>query len=285
MSLKEALRKAETIIASQSIPDARIEAELLLRHSLGMEKVELYTRLDQPLSFSESERFWGLVRQRLRHEPTAYITNQCQFYGIDFYVDSRALIPRPESELLVEITLEFVRQRFPVGEAFWLVDVGTGSGALAIAIALHLPQANIYAVDVSAQALEVARINCEKHGVTKRVHLLLGDMLEPLPGAVNVILANLPYVTDLEMPQLMPEIRDFEPVVALAGGADGLEKVRRLLPQAKERLLPGGLLLMEIGQGQGTVAAALARSYFPAGQVGSIPDLGGIDRVVRVLTR
>lgn len=285
MSLKEALRKAETIIASQNIPDAHIEAELLLRHSLGMEKVELYTRLDQPLSFSESERFWGLVQQRLRHEPTAYITKQCQFYGIDFYVDSRALIPRPESELLVEITLEFVRQRLPAGEAFSLVDVGTGSGALAIAVALHLPQANIYAVDVSAQALEVARINCEKHGVTEQVHLLLGDMLEPLPEPVTVILANLPYVTDVEMPQLMPEIRDFEPVVALAGGADGLEKVRQLLPQAKERLLPGGLLLMEIGQGQGTVAAALARSYFPAGQVDSTPDLGGVDRVVRVLTR
>ena len=285
MSLKEALRKAETIIASQNIPDAHIEAELLLRHSLGMEKVELYTRLDQPLSFSESERFWGLVRQRLRHEPTAYITKQCQFYGIDFYVDSRALIPRPESELLVEITLEFVRQRFPAGEAFSLVDVGTGSGALAIAVALHLPQANVYAVDVSAEALEVARINCEKHGVTEQVHLLLGDMLESLPEPVTVILANLPYVTDVEIPQLMPEIRDFEPVVALAGGADGLEKVRRLLPQAKERLLPGGLLLMEIGQGQGTVAVALARSYFPAGQVDSIPDLGGIDRVVRVLTR
>ena len=284
MNFKEALYKAESTIASRHIADARNEAELLLMHSLGIGKAELYTRLEELISPSEAVGFWYLVQHRCHHEPTAYIMKQCQFYGIDFYVDSRALIPRPESELLVESTLEFISQRFPSGVPFSIADVGTGSGAIAIVVALHLPQAEIYATDISAAALEVARINCGKHRVEKQVHLLLGDMLQPLPEPVDIILANLPYVKDSELPQLSPEIKNFEPIVALAGGRDGLEKVRQLLPQAKQKLLPGGLILLEIGQGQGPVATALVKDYFPTGKIDLMPDLGGIDRVVRVQT-
>jgi len=284
VNLKEALYKAESIIASQHIADARNEAELLLMHFLGIGKAELYTRLQELTSPSEVEGFWYLVQHRCHHEPTAYILKQCQFYGIDFYIDSRALIPRPESELLVEGALEFIRQRFPSEIPSSIADVGTGSGALAIVVALHQPQAEIYAIDVSAAALEVARMNCSKHGVEKHVHLLLGDMLQPLPKPVDIILANLPYVKESELPQLSPEIKNFEPIIALAGGRDGLEKVRQLLPQAKQKLLPGGLILLEIGQGQGPVATALVKDYFPTAKIDLIPDLGGIDRVVRVVT-
>jgi release factor glutamine methyltransferase len=284
VNLKEALYRAESIIASQDIADARNEAELLLMHSLGIGMAELYTRLQELISPSEVEGFWYLVQHRCHHEPTAYILKQCQFYGIDFYIDSRALIPRPESELLVDNALEFIRQRFPSGVPFSIADVGTGSGTLAIVVALHLPQAEIYAIDVSAAALEVARMNCSKHGVEKQVHLLLGDMLQPLPEPVDIILANLPYVKDSELPQLVPEIKNFEPIVALAGGQDGLEKVRQLLPQAKQKLLPGGLILLEIGQGQGPLATALVKEYFPTAKIDLIPDLAGIDRVVRVVT-
>jgi release factor glutamine methyltransferase len=284
VNLKEALYKAESIIASQDIADARNEAELLLMHSLGIGRAELYTRLQKLIYPSEVEGFWYLVQHRCHHEPTAYILKQCQFYGVDFYIDSRALIPRPESELLVDNALEFIRQRFPSGIPFSIADVGTGSGALAIVVALHLPQAEIYAIDVSAAALEVARMNCSKHGVEKQVRFLLGDMLQPLPEPVDIILANLPYVKDSELPQLVPEIKNFEPIVALAGGQDGLEKVRQLLPQAKQKLLPGGLILLEIGQGQGPVATALVKEYFPTAKIDLIPDLAGIDRVVRVVT-
>jgi len=284
VNLKEALYQAESIIASQHIADARNEAELLLMHFLGIGKAELYTGLEELISPSEAERFWYLVQHRCHHEPTAYILKQCQFYGIDFYIDSRALIPRPESELLVETTLEFISQRFPSGAPCSIADVGTGSGAIAIVVALHLPQAKLYAIDISAAALEVARINCRKHGVEKQVHLLFGDMLQPLPEPVDIILANLPYVKDSELPQLSPEIKNFEPIVALAGGRDGLERVRQLLPQAKQKLIPGGLILLEIGQGQGTVATALVKDYFPTGKIDLIPDLGGIDRVIRVQT-
>ena len=284
MILQELLRKAERTLASYHIADARNEAEWLLMHSLGIGRVELYTKLEQPLLASEAERFWELIQHRCRHMPAAYILKQCQFYGIDFYIDSRALIPRPESELLVETTLEFISQRFSPEVPCSIADVGTGSGVLAIALALHLPRAKIYAIDVSAAALEVARINCRKHGVEESVHLFLGDMVQPLPEKVDVILANLPYVRDSELPQLSPEIRNFEPTIALAGGFDGLEKMRQLLPQAKQKLLPKGLALLEIGWGQGTAATALAKTYFPTAKVDLIPDLGKIDRVLRIMT-
>ncbi len=284
MILQELLRKAERTLASYHIADARNEAEWLLMHSLGIGRVELYIKLGQPLLDSEAERFWGLIQHRCRHKPTAYIMKQCQFYGINFYIDSRALIPRPESELLVETTLEFISQRLPSEVPCSIADVGTGSGVLAIALALHLPRAKIYAIDVSAAALEVARINCRKHGVEENVHLFLGDMVQPLPEKVDIILANLPYIRDSELPQLSPEIKNFEPTIALAGGFDGLEKMRQLLPQAKQKLLPGGLALLEIGWGQGTAATALAKTYFPTAKVDLIPDLGRIDRVLRIMT-
>jgi len=282
--LQELLRKAERTLASYHIADARNEAEWLLMHSLGIGRVELYTRLEQPLLASEAERFWELIQHRCRHKPTAYILKQCQFYGIDLYIDSRALIPRPESELLVEEALEFTSRRFPSGVPCLIADVGTGSGAIAIALALHLPQAEIYAIDISESALEVAGINCQKHKVTKQVHLLLGNILQPLPKSVDIILANLPYVRDSELSQMSPEIQLFEPKVALSGGTDGLEKIHQFLPQAKQKLLPGGLILLEIGQGQGETVAALVRSYFPTAKLDLIPDLGGIGRVVRITT-
>jgi release factor glutamine methyltransferase len=284
VDLKEELHKAENTLASHHIDDARIEAELLLMHTLGIGRAELYTRLDEPLSHSMAERFWHLVQHRLCHEPTAYILKQCQFYGLDFYIDSRALIPRPESELLVEEVLKFAGQRLHPEKPCSIAEVGTGSGAIAIALALHLPKAEIYATDISAAALEVAHINCQKHKVAQQVHLLLGDMLQPLPEPVNIILANLPYVRDVELNELSQEIRNFEPRVALAGGADGLDKIRQLLPQAEQKLLPEGLVLLEIGHGQGAAAVALVESHFPTAKVDLIPDLGGIERVVRVVT-
>ena len=282
MSLKEELCKAENTLSSNYIDDARIEAELLLMHALGVGKAELYTRLDESLPPSVMEKFWYSVQHRLCHEPTAYILKQCQFYGLHFYIDSRALIPRPESELLVEEALMFANRHFSPESPCSIAEVGTGSGAIAIALALHLPEAEIYATDISADALEVARINCQKYKVAQRVHLLLGDMLQPLSEPVNIILANLPYVRDSEMNDLSPEIREFEPGVALAGGIDGLDKIRQLLPQARQKLLPEGLVLLEIGYGQGAAVTDLVEGHFPAAKVDLIPDLAGIERVVRV---
>jgi release factor glutamine methyltransferase len=284
VNLREELRKADKTLTSYHIDDARIEAELLLMHALGVGRAELYTRLEESLPPLMAERFWYSVQNRLLHEPTAYILKQCQFYGLNFYIDSRALIPRPETELLVEETLNFTSQYISLKSHCSIAEVGTGSGAIAVALAIHLPQAEIYATDISADALEVARINCENYGVTEKVHLLLGDMLQPLSQRVDVILANLPYVRDAEMNELIPEIREFEPEVALAGGIDGLDKIRWLLPQARQKLLPGGLVLLEIGYGQGSEAVVLVESHFPAAEVDLVPDLAGIERVVRIVT-
>jgi release factor glutamine methyltransferase len=284
VTLREALRQAEAGIASHNIPDARVEAELLLRHSLGIQRAELYARLGEPFPSPEGDKFWGLVERRLRREPTAYILRRCEFYGIELYVDPRVLIPRPETELLVETALAFVEQRLGKDQPCSIVDVGTGSGAMAIALALHLPQSRTCATDVSADAIEVARINCGRHGVEGQVSLLLGDMLEPLSRPVDLIVANLPYVKDADIPQLMPEIRDFEPLAALAGGADGLDKVRLLLAQAKDHLLPQGSVILEIGLGQADEAVSLAQRHFPESKVDLLQDFAGIERVLRILT-
>jgi release factor glutamine methyltransferase len=194
------------------------------------------------------------------------------------------LIPRPETELLVETAVAFVEQRFGKEQLCPIVDVGTGSGAIAIALAVHLSQARIYATDTSADAIDVARLNCIRHGVAERVHLLLGNMLEPLLQPVDLIVANLPYVRDAEIPQLVPEVRDFEPVGALSGGADGLDKVRLLLAQAKGRLLMRGSVMLEIGLGQADEAVSLAKRHFPESKVDLLKDFAGIERVVRILT-
>jgi len=284
VTLREALRQAEARIASHNIPDARVEAELLLMDSLGTQRAELYARLGEPFPSPEGDKFWGLVERRLRREPTAYILRRCEFYGIELYVDPRVLIPRPETELLVETSLAFVEQRFGKDQPCSIVDVGTGSGAMAIALALHLSQSRICATDFSADAIDVARINCGRHGVEGQVSLLLGDMLEPLSRPVDLVVANLPYVKDADIPQLMPEIRDFEPVAALAGGVDGLDKVRLLLAQAKDHLLPQGSVMLEIGLGQAEEAVSLAKRHFPESKVDLLCDFAGIERVLRIAT-
>ena len=284
MTLREALRQAESQIASRNIPDARIEAELLLMHALGIQRAELYARMGDQLPSAVGDDFRVLVERRLRHEPAAYILGRHEFYGIELYVDPRVLIPRPETELLVETALAFVERRSGKEQPCSVVDVGTGSGAIAVVLALHLPQALIYATDVSSGAIDVARLNCGRHGVEGRVELLLGDLLEPLSRSVDLIVANLPYVKDADIPQLMPEIRDFEPVGALSGGADGLDKVRLLLAQAKGHLLPQGSVMLEIGLGQADEAVSLAKRHFPESKVDLLKDFVGIERVLRVLT-
>ena len=281
MTLRQALSRAQEILVANNIEDAALECELLLRHTLKISRVQLHLDMSHELSLEQEETFWNLIKRRLSHEPTAYITGHREFYGLDFYVDPRVLIPRPESELLVEEALKFASQQ-PVRNNYpcLIAEVGTGSGAIAITLALHLPQAKVYAVDVSATALEVADINCQRHGVYNQVQLLLGNMLEVLPEPVDLIVANLPYIRDNEMEELSPEIQLFEPEIALAGGEDGLDKIRQLCRQVVDRLRPQGCLLVEIGLKQGRAVTTSLHNLFPRAQIKVIPDLSGIDRVV-----
>jgi len=271
VTLKQALGRAREILVANNIEDAPLESELLLKHALNISRVQLYLDLDHELSPEQEETFWHLIERRLSHEPTAYITRHREFYGLDFYVDPSVLIPRPESELLVEKALKLAQNH----TVSTIAEVGTGCGAIAISLALNLPQAKIYATDISAPALKVALFNCQKHGVVDRICLLAGDMLDPLPEPVDLIVANLPYVKESEISAV-----GFEPLVALNGGSDGLDKIRQLCCQVGDKLRPEGCLLVEIGQGQETVVTTFLCSLFPSAEIEVAPDLSGIDRVI-----
>ena len=277
MTLRQVLSRARAILAANNIEDAPLESELLLRHALKISRVVLYLELDQELGPQQDKGFWHLIKRRLNNEPIAYITGHREFYGLDFYVDPNVLIPRPESELLVEKALELA-QNHPIST---IAEVGTGCGAIAISLALSLPQAKIYAIDISAAALKVALFNCQKHGVANRICLLPGDMLDPLPEPVDLIVANLPYVKESELPQI--STLNFEPSLALNGGQDGLEKIRKLCTQISDKLRPGGYLLLEIGWGQKSAVTTFLRSLFPLAKIEVAPDLSGIDRVVSLV--
>ena len=272
MTLKQALSRARGILAAGNIEDARLESELLIRHTLKISQVQLYLDLDRKLSPNQEQTFWQLIRRRLGGEPTAYITKHREFYGLDFYVSPDVLIPRPESELLVEMAVDLIQNR-PVPT---IAEIGTGCGAVAISLALKLPRAKIYATDISALALKVALFNCQRHGVVDRICLLHGDMLDPLPEPVDLVVANLPYVSELEL----PESANFEPLLALDGGSDGLEKIYQLCQQVTDMLRPDGYLLLEIGQGQGKGVTTYLHSLFSSAKIKIAPDLSGIERVV-----
>ena len=283
MTLSEALRLASNSLYTAEIEDALIEAELLLGYVLGVSKAQLYSQPERLLTTEEAGDLQQLVQRRLLREPTAYIMKRCEFYGFDFYLVRRVLIPRPETELLVEKTIEFASPRLSAESGFIIADIGTGCGAVAISLALSLPEARIYATDISDSALQVASVNCQRHKVGSRVKLLQGDLLEPLPEPVDVIVANLPYIRDCELQMLAPEITDYEPVIALSGGEDGLDKIRCLLQQAPGKIRPGGCLLLEVGQGQDKAVSSIINSHFPQASIELIPDLSGINRVMKAV--
>jgi release factor glutamine methyltransferase len=270
LTLKQALGRARDVLSQNGVEDAPLESELLLRHALKIDRVRLYLELDRDLTPRQEQTFRHLLKRRLIGEPAAYITGHREFYGLDFEVNPDVLIPRPESELLVEAALAIAENHPPA----IIADIGTGSGALAISLALGLPRAKIYAIDISAAALKVARLNCRRHGVVDRVLLLEGNLLEPLPEPVDIIVANLPYVRKAE---LKPKS---EPLLALDGGADGTETINQLCQQVCGRLKAGGSFLLEIGQGQREAVTTILHNIFTGGDIRVIPDLAGIERVV-----
>jgi len=277
--LQAALQQAIQALQNAEVDEARLDAELLLAHTLGLNRAAILARPDRPLTPKELTRFRDLVARRTAREPLPYITGHREFFGHDFVVDARVLIPRPETELLVEHALRIAR---PVPRPLEIADVGAGSGAIAVTLAVHLPHAIVYALDDSAGALAVTAENARRHNVAERVQCRQGDLLAPLPGPVKLIAANLPYVAAGEWAELQPELHDYEPYAALVGGPDGLDAIRRLLAAAGPYLHPGGALLLEIGASQGAAVTALARCHFPAADVQLHPDYAGLDRLVIV---
>lgn len=278
-TIRQVVAWAAEDFARKEIGSARLDAELLVAHALKISRVGLYLDLERPLSETEREEIRTLITRRRGREPVAYIVGQKEFYGRTFAVNRSVLIPRPETELLVERALAALT----ASSSGAVLDLCTGSGVVAISLAAEQTELHIDAVDISEDALAVARRNAEQHGVLERVHFFAGNLFSPLPRDTRygLILANPPYILEDEYPTLAPEITLFEPKVALTGGTDGLDVIRLIIRDASAYLLPQGKLVFEIGHGQGTVVKSLFEEEPRWTDVQVWPDLAGLERVVQ----
>ena len=270
MNCREALAYLRQNLEKCGIENASLEGEILLRHITLTDRASLFASPDKELDAGEFQQIGLLLKRRLAGEPSAYITGHKEFYGLDFRVDPRVLIPRPETELLVEKTIEYI-QKYTYHS---MTDVGTGSGCVAISIGKTVQGVRIYAVDCSESALEAAQQNVEAHGLETSIKLLKGNLLEPLKKPVNIIVANLPYVRTAETN--LP----YEPNLALDGGPDGLDKIKELIEQVPGKLKKKGSLLLEVGLGQAKAVVSNLHKVFPEAEIIVFKDLGGIERVV-----
>ena len=275
MNVAQALHHGQSLLVEHDISDPILVAEVLLMNVMAISKVQLYLNGAHELTREQEQKYFQFIERHIKGEPVAYITGYREFYGLEFYVDSRVLIPRPETELLVEKVIDYAH-RIHVNT---VVDVGTGCGAIAIILALKFSNIRIYAVDISREALEVARLNISKHGVAERITLIKGDLLLPVTEQPDLIIANLPYVKTSDLSE--PSIR-FEPKLALNGGPDGLSVIRRLISQAKDKLKKGGSLFMEVGKDQIEPIKSLINEAFQRYSLQVVPDYAGIERIVHL---
>lgn len=257
-----------------------MEAELLLAQSMHLSRAGLLARLAEPLSPEEAAQFAGMVARRAQHEPFAYIVGHQEFYGLDFIVDRRVLVPRPETELLVDralIQMKKVSHVEPV-----VADIGTGSGAIALALAHKVKRAKIIATDISPDALTVAKLNAERLGLSEQVVFQTADLLEGVQTPIDVLVANLPYIPLERFAGLPREVRDYEPRIATLAGLDGLGIVRRLLNQVEAHLTRRGVVVLEISEEQGKTGLELARHILPRAHIHLHQDMEGLDRVIEI---
>jgi len=269
----------ERLIRAGVPPDqAAIDAEVLARHAMAWDRATYITERDRPASGAMLAAYETLVARRERREPVAYITGHREFWGLDFQVTPAVLVPRPETEFIVEAALGRLTDRH---RAWTIADVGTGSGCLAVALAQELPRARVTATDISDAALAVARANANRLGVAARVMLARAWLLDGLAGPFDLVVSNPPYVPPVHRGTLSPDVRDHEPDVALYGtGEDGLDLARALLAQAPARLAPDGLLMLEFGFGQGDAIRAAAAGVPGLSVVDVLRDLQGLERTL-----
>lgn len=259
-------------------PTANVDARLLLQHVLQRSRASLIAHGDEPLTPDQQARFKALVGRAAQREPVPYLVGSAPFFGLDFAVTPAVLIPRPETELLVEAAVQWAQRR----PGLVAVDVGTGSGCIAVTLARELPGARILATDISAEALEVARQNALRHGVESRIEFFQGSLLAPVTEAPDLVVSNLPYIGDAEWTELDGGVKWYEPELALRGGPTGLELIERLLQEAKACLRSGAALFLELGWRQGPAAQKVAQETFPQAEIELLPDYAGHDRVLAI---
>ncbi len=276
MTVAEGLRDGAKLLQENSIAEPESEAVLLMGHALKRDRAFIYAHPEYRLSAVESILFKAVIRRRSSHEPFQYITGRQEFYGLEFYVTPDVLIPRPETEILVEAAIKQFREQ----EQFKFLEVGIGSGCISVSILANLPRANALGSDVSYKALVVAGNNAEANRVSDRLELQISNVYESVDDReFDLIVSNPPYVADPDLPALQREVRDFEPKTALSGGPDGLDIVRRIIAGAPKLLKTNGMLMMEIGWDQSERVSKI----FDASSWKSIemlPDLQGIPRIV-----
>jgi release factor glutamine methyltransferase len=243
--LLEVLRGTERYLADRGVENPRLNAEHLLAHALGLKRMELYLQFDRPLTEAERAPLRDLVKRRGAREPLQHVLGTAEFHGRTFTCDKRGLVPRPETEQLVELALGIAKDK----PAATILDIGTGSGVIAITLAIELPSATLHATDLAADALALAAENAARHALTERITFHQADLWPPGDTRFDLIIANLPYIPAEEIASLSPEVRH-DPASALDGGTDGLDLIRRLIDTAPDCLAPGGVLLLEIGVGQ-----------------------------------
>jgi release factor glutamine methyltransferase len=274
--LKDALNSAISALTSAQVGSPRLNAETLLMFTLSCDRAYLFAHPERELAPQEKINYQEAIAQRAQGIPTQYITGHQEFWGMDLIVSPAVLIPRPETEHVVEAALDLVRNGGRASSPS-IVDVGTGSGCIALALAKELPQAEIYAIDISAAALEIARANAARHGFDSRIRFHQTDLLHGFEsGIFDLVVSNPPYVGESEADQVQLEVRKYEPRNAVFAGPTGLEVIERLIPQANDVLKPGGFLLMEIS---GTIAEGVKRLLAGWSDLRVINDLQGIPRV------
>lgn len=278
----EALRTVFTALSKAGVPEARTESEFVLIHVLGAKRHELFLDAMRELTPQEEKTLDDTVRRRTAREPSQYIFGEAYFRGLDIKVTRDVLIPRPETELLVE---EAVKEAGALKGEIIIIDLCTGSGCIAVAASREIPGSLVYATDISPAALDVAQENARKNGVADRVRSFQGDLFDALPdevkGKAKMVISNPPYIAEAEIETLEPEVKDFEPVPALSGGPDGLDFIRRIIKEAPAFLAPNGLLLMETGYGQAKNVMALAEGQGAYKDIGIIKDYGKIERILK----
>lgn len=277
-----ALTAAAQALTAAAADSPRLTAEALLAHVLGLSRAQMLARPEHRLAPEQHRVFTELVTRAAHGEPLAYLTGRREFHGLEFAVDRRVLVPRPETELLVDRALACLDTLPPAADPH-VLDMGTGSGCIAVTVAVKRPRARVTAVDLSEDALAVARLNAARHGVAGRVSFFRSDLLESLRltrASFHLLCANLPYIPSATACRL--PVARHEPLLALDGGPDGLLWIRRLLVDAPRVMQPGGRLLLEIDDTTGPAARAAAQAAFPAAQVAVHPDLAGLDRIVEI---
>jgi release factor glutamine methyltransferase len=277
--VRAALREGIAWLRGANVPSDTLAAELLLMHALGRDRTWLYSYPETQLEAAVAETYFALIARRAAGEPTQYLTGNQEFWGLEFEVNPAVLIPRPETEHVIEVALERLRTR---GAPLRIADVGTGSGCIAVALARELPTAEIFATDISAAALEVAGRNAVRHGVSDRVRLVNCDLLSGVAGneQFDVIVSNPPYVARDDAGQLQREVREHEPDAALFGGPTGVEIYSRLIEQAGSLLRRGGILALELGYNSAAHVEGLLRPELGWTNVKITNDLAGIPRVI-----